>query len=210
MPTQTLTHSFIRSKQMRYPSAILGILFVSAVAAGQDAITRRDGTVLQCRVLSFEKGKFVVDEGGDAPRSIRVTDIEKIDFERREGGIAPRAAAAAPVPAPAPAPADQSLEGEDLTAWKLARSYVMSNHNYWMPDNAMPVRDAIQVTATGDYLVAIPVASKPEPGFGQNFGIYFVQVTKFETSLRVDGDNFQRTDGPYRPRTGRTPQRKTK
>jgi hypothetical protein len=71
----------------------------------------------------------------------------------------------------------------------------------------MPIRDALQVTATGDYLVGIPVATKPEPGFGQNYGIFLVQVTKFGTTLRVDGDSFQKTAGPFRPRQAQ-PQRR--
>lgn len=181
-------------------SRFIALFVVSGWAVnclGADTLTLKDGEVLKGAVLRFEKGKFTVDEGGEKPRVVRVTDIEHVEFEQPAGG-APRKAEA-PKEAAAQAAA-QPLEGDDLDAWKLARSHIATNHKTWMPDNAMPVRDAIQVTATGDYLVGIPVVTKPEPGFGQEYGIFLVQVTKFGTSLRVDGDSFQKTQGPFRPR----------
>ena len=174
---------------------------------GADTITLKDGEVINGTVSRYEKGKFIVDDGGEKPRTLRPTDIESVDFE---GNAAGGAAKDAPVVVdPAPQAANQPLEGDELDAWKLARSSVARNHETWMPDNAMPIRDALQVTATGDYLVAIPVATKPEPGFGQQYGIFFVQVTKFGTALRVDDDTFQKTAGPFRPQQTK-PQRKKK
>ena len=170
---------------------LLGLSAAPALAA--DTITLKDGAVIQGAISRYEKGKFTVDEGGK-PRIVRTTDVESIDFDgaAAAGAVAPAKPNAAPVAA-----AMQPLEGDDLDAWKLARSHIATNHDNWMPDNAMPIRDAIQVTPTDDYLVAIPVATKPEPGFGQQYGIFIVQVAKFGTSRRVDGDEFRKTHGPF-------------
>lgn len=172
---------------------LLGLSAAHALAA--DTITLKEGTVIQGAIFRYEKGKFTVDEGGKR-RIVRTTEIETVDFDG--AAVAVAAEPAKPKVEPVAA-AMHPLEGDDLDAWKLARSHIATNHDIWMPDNAMPIRDAIQVTPTNDYLVAIPVASKPEPGFGQQYGIFVVQVTKFGTSLRVDGDDFRKTDGPFRP-----------
>jgi hypothetical protein len=188
----------------RYASLLSASLIACSCFAA-DTITLKDGEVVNGRVSRYEKGKFIVDDGGEKPRTVRTTDIESIDFEVAAGNAGGQVAPVAVKPAQ-PA-ADQPLEGDELDAWKLARSHIARNHDTWMPDNAMPIRDALQVTATGDYLVGIPVATKPEPGFGQNYGIFLVQVTKFGTTLRVDGDSFQKTAGPFRPRQAQ-PQRR--
>ena len=191
-------------------TTLLSLVAVNCLNA--DTITLKDGSVVQAPISRYEKGKFTVEQEGKS-RIIRTSDIESVDFD----GVASESAPAVPAAAGKPvqqrvdprAAAVQKLEGDELEAWKLARSHIATNKEYWMPDNAMPIRDAIQVTATGDYAVAIPVASKPEPGLGQNYGIFYVQVTKFETAFRVDGDNFQQTNGPFRPAMPK-PQRKAK
>jgi len=166
-------------------------------------ITLKDGTVIQGAISRYEKGKFTVDEGGKA-RIVRTTDVESIDFDGSAAAAAlePGKPKAEPVAA-----AMQPLAGDELDAWKLARSHIATNHDTWMPDNAMPIRDAIQVTPTEDYLVAIPVVTKPEPGFAQQYGIFIVQVTKFGTALRVDGDEFRKTNGPFRQEPPRAQRR---
>lgn len=110
------------------------------ICLGADTITLKDGQIVKGSVLRFEKGKFTVDEGGEKPRIVRVTDIDAVDFEQAAGGVARKAEA------PKDAAAQQ-LQGDELDAWKLARSHIATNHETWMPDNAMPVRDALQVTA---------------------------------------------------------------
>jgi len=207
----------IKRELARHSLAAMAVALIAGMCCGADTLSLKDGQTISGTVLQFENGTFMVDEGKDTAREIAASDVMKVEFDRRpkattlkskqpagEGGAKPSGADQRKAAMEAAA---QPLEGDELDGWKLARSHIATNHEIWMPDNAMPIRDAIKVTPTGDYLVAIPVVEKADPGFAPNYGIFYVQVTKFGTTLRVDGENFQKTNGPFRPVQPRQPRR---
>ena len=189
------------AKKVNYKFVVM-LLFALTSAVVADTVELRSGQTLQGRVTAFEKGKFTFRPDNGEEQTLRASAILSIDFAQKLA--AGRVNRPMNNPPPAAAKEEQptaALSGTELDAWKLARSHVMSRHREnWMPHNALPIRDAIRSTVAGDYLVAIPVATIPEAGFAQQYGIFLVQVTQFQSALRVDGDTFQQTNGPFVPR----------
>lgn len=191
------------------------VALVAGVCCGADTLSLKDGQTIKGTIMNFENGTFMIDEGKETAREIAVSEVLKVEFDRRPKAATLKAKQPNDEIGAKPSGTDQRkatiqaaaqpLEGDELDGWKLARSHIATNHDIWMPDNAMPIRDAIKVTPTGDYLVAIPVVERADPGFAPNYGIFYVQVTKFGTTLRVDGDTFQKTNGPFRPKQPRQP-----
>jgi len=100
------------------------------------------------------------------------------------------------------------LHRDELDTWTLARSRVIATHEMWMPDNTMPIEDALRMPPNGDFIVGIPLATKTERWFAQQYGLLVVPETTFQTTLPVDGNDSPKTNGTFCPEPSRQGQKR--
>ena len=61
-------------------------IFIFQFGISQDKITKTDGKIIDCKVLSFEGGRFKIDLGLDDPAFLDASKVEKIEFGKNNSG----------------------------------------------------------------------------------------------------------------------------
>jgi len=182
---------------MRAALSILFLLVTCVAVSGADTVTLKDGSVIEGAVQSYEKGKFLINDGGRSPKTLRPSDIESINFGAGGAAVAPqppkpKQAKVVP-PRPQKPVVNMMLEGTDLDAWKLARQTV-SRSGDWQPFNPLPSKAAVQSSAIGDYAIRIPVIEVLKGAdigvLTPNRGFFVVYISTIAGQLRVERHDF--------------------